>query len=109
MRVYHLSSSVARSTVDLRNYESVITEAVTTVMSGKDVTIVVYKENYTVSPAPSKSEAIKIGRLICKSALSQYCIQIPKLFTGENVKPKKEESNESRTEPKAKHPMGGHQ
>ena len=109
MRIYHLSSSAARRTVDLRNYESVICEAVTTVMSGKSVIVVVNKDSYTVSPTPTKSEAIKIGRLICKSALSQYCIQIPKLFTGENVKPKKEELNESRTEPKAKHPMGGHQ
>lgn len=94
--------------MDLRNYESVITEAVTTVMSGKDVTVVVNKDSYTVSPAPSKSEAIKIGRLICKSALSQYCIQIPKLFTGENIKPKKEELNESRTEAKTNHGLGGH-
>ena len=109
MRVYHLSSGAARRTVNLCDYESVITEAVTTVMSAKNVTVVVNKDSYTVSPAPSKSEAIKIGRLICKSALSQYCIQIPKLFTGENVKPKKEELNESRTEPKAKYPMGGHQ
>ena len=109
MRVYHLSSGAARRTVNLCDYESVITEAVTTVMSAKDVTVVVNKDSYTVSPAPSKSEAIKIGRLICKSALSQYCIQIPKLFTGENVKPKKEELNESRTEPKVKHRMGGHQ
>ena len=109
MSIYHLSSSAARRTVDLRNYESVITEAVTTVMSAKDVTVVVNKDSYMVSPAPSKSEAIKIGRLICTSALSQYCIQIPKLFTGENVKPKKEELNESRTEPKVKHRVGGHQ
>lgn len=109
MRVYHLSSGTARRTVNLCDYELVITEAVTTVMSGKDVTVVVNKDSYTVSPAPNKSEAIKIGRLICKSALCKYCVQIPKLFTGENVEPKKEELNESRTEPKVKHRMGGHQ
>ena len=109
MRVYHLSSSVARSTVDLRNYESVITEAVTTVMSAKNATVTVNNDSYTVSPTPTKSEAIKIGRLICKSALSKYCVQRPVLFTGENIKPKKEELNEARTEPKVKHRMGGHQ
>lgn len=109
MRIYHLSSSAARRTVDLRNYESVICEAVAIVMSGKNATVTVNKDSYTVSPTPTKSEAIKIGRLICKSALSQYCVQIPKLFTGENVEPKKEELNESRTEPKVKHRMGGHQ
>ena len=104
MRVYHLSSSVARSTVDLRNYESVITEAVTTVMSGKDVIVVVNKDSYTVSPTPSQSQAIRIGRLICKSDLNQYCIQIPKLFTGENIETK-EESNEPRNKNDR---MGGH-
>lgn len=109
MRVYHLSSGAARRMVNLGDYESVICEAVTTVMSGKNVIVVVNKDSYSVSPTPTKSEAIKIGRLICKSALSQYCIQIPKLFTGENVKPKKEELNESRTEPKVKHRVGGHQ
>ena len=109
MRVYHLSSGAARRTVDLRLYESVIAEAVTTVMSAKSATVTVNKDSYIVSPTPTKSEAIKIGRLICKSALSKYCVQRPVLFTGENVEPKKEELNESRTEPKTKHPMGGHQ
>ena len=103
MRVYHLSSGTARSTVDLRNYESVITEAVTTVMSGKDVIVVVNKDSYTVSPAPSQGEAIRIGRLICKSDLNQYCIQIPKLFTGENIETK-EELNDQRNNNR----MGGH-
>ena len=109
MRIYHLSSGAARRSVDLRDYADVITNAVTSVMSSKNVTVIIDKDSYTVSPDPSKSEAIKIGRLICKSALSQHCVQIPKLFTGENVEPKKEELNESRTEPKVKHRMGGHQ
>lgn len=104
MRVYHLSSGAARRTVNLCDYESVITEAVTTVMSGKDVTVVVNKDSYTVSPAPSQGEAIRIGRLICKSDLNQYCIQIPKLFTGENI-----ETKEEPNEPRNNHDrMGGH-
>ena len=104
MRVYRLSSGSARRAVDLRTYESVITEAVTTVMSGKDVTVIVDKNSYTVSPTPSQGEAIRIGRLICKSDLNQYCIQIPKLFTGENIETK-EESNEPRNKNDR---MGGH-
>ena len=59
MRVYHLSGN-ARRTVDLRDYESVITEAVTTVMSKKDVTVIVDKDSYTVSPTPSQGEAMAI-------------------------------------------------
>lgn len=95
MRVYHLSSGDARRTVDLRDYADVIIKAVTSVMSDKDVTVVIEKDSYTVSPTPTQGEAIRIGRLICKSDLNQYCIQIPKLFTGENIETK-EEPNEPR-------------
>ena len=104
MRVYHLSSGDARRTVDLRDYAEVITNAVTSVMSEKDVTVIVDKDSYTVSPTPTQGEAIRIGRLICKSDLNQYCIQIPKLFTGENIETK-EESNEPRNN---NNRMGGH-
>ena len=103
MRVYHLSSGDARRTVDLRDYADVITNAVTSVMSDKDVAVVIKKDSYTVSPAPTQGEAIRIGRLICKPDLNQYCIQIPKLFTGENIETK-EEVNESRNNDR----MGGH-
>lgn len=103
MRVYHLSSGDARRTVDLRDYADVITNAVTSVMSSKDVTVIINKDSYTVSPTPTQGEAIRIGRLICKSDLNQYCIQIPKLFTGENIEPK-EEPNEPRNNDR----MGGH-
>lgn len=103
MRVYHLSSGDARRTVDLRDYADVIANAVTSVMSSKDVTVAVNKDSYTVSPTPTQGEAIRIGRLICKSDLNQYCIQIPKLFTGENIETK-EEPNEPRNNDR----MGGH-
>ncbi len=103
MRRYTLSSGVARKKVDLREYEDIITEAVMEVMTNKQAKVTVYKDNYTVSPAPNKGEAIRIGRMICKSSLNQYCIQIPKLFTGEEIETK-EEKNES----KANHRMGGH-
>ena len=104
MRIYHLSSGAARRSVDLRDYADVITKAVTSVMSSKDVTVIVDKDSYTVSPAPSQGEAIRIGRLICKSDLNKYCIQIPKLFTGENIETK-EELNDQRNNNDR---MGGH-
>ena len=104
MRVYHLSASDARGKVDLRIYADVITNAVTSIMSGKDVTVIVDKDSYTVSPTPSQSQAIRIGKLICQSELNQYCIQIPKLFTGKNIETK-EESNEPRNNNDR---MGGH-
>ncbi len=97
MRRYYLTSGDARRTVDLRDYADVITKAITTIMTGKDVTVIVNENSYAVSPAPSRSEAIKIGRLICKSTLSKYCVQRPVLFSGEDVEIKKEEPNESRT------------
>lgn len=97
MRRYSLTSGDARRTVDLRDYADVITNAITTIMSGKDVTVVVKKDCYIVSPTPSRGESIRIGRLICKSTLCQYCVQRPVLFSGEDVEPKKEESNEPRT------------
>lgn len=103
MRRYTLTSGAARRTVDLRDYADVITKAVTSVMSSKDVTVIVDKDSYTVSPAPSQGEAIRIGRLICKSDLNQYCIQIPKLFTGENIETK-EELNDQRNNDR----VGGH-
>lgn len=97
MRRYSLTSGDARRTVDLRDYADVITNAITTIMSGKDVTVVVKKDCYIVSPTPSRGESIRKGRLICKSTLCQYCVQRPVLFSGEDVEPKKEESNEPRT------------
>ncbi|MBR2405648.1 MAG: hypothetical protein IKB04_01165 [Clostridia bacterium] len=103
MRRYSLSSSDARRTVDLRDYEKVIAEAVTSVMTGKDVKVVVYKDCYTVTPTPNKGEANRIGRMICRSTLNQYCVQIPKLFTGEEI-----ETKEEVNEPSTKYRMGGH-
>ncbi len=110
MKRYTLASVDARAQIDLRLYQDIIVEAVATVMTGKGVTVVVEKDCYYLSPSPSQGEAVKIGRLICRSTLNKHCVHIPKLFNGVEVKPKKkEELDESRTEPKTKHPMGGHQ
>lgn len=106
MRRYYLTSAAARRSVDLRDFADVITNAVTTTMTGVDITVVVEKDSYIVSPAPSRGQAIKIGRLICRSKLNKYCVQIPKLFTGFDVETKKEELDESRAEQKTNHGVG---
>ena len=62
---YTLASGDARRNVDLRDYKDIIVEAVATVMTEKDVTVVVEKDCYYLSPSPSQGEAVKIGRL-CK-------------------------------------------
>lgn len=102
MRRYTLASTEARSAVDLRDYKDVITNAVREVMAGvNNLKVVVTKDYYTVSPTPEKGDAIRIGRIICKSALNRHCVQIPKLFSSIEVK---ESDNGERKE----HQMGGH-
>lgn len=80
MRKYTLASVEDRETVDLRNYEAVITEAVHAALPNAVVTV--EKNCYYVTPTPSQGEAIRIGRQICQSPLKHYCVQIPKLFSG---------------------------
>ena len=82
MRKYTLANPQAKSTVDLTDYSDVIANAVMDVMKDvDDVTVLGEKDCYYVSPTPSQGAAIRIGRMICKSALSAHCIHIPKLFT----------------------------
>ena len=78
MRKYTLASVDARNGVDLRDYEDIIVDAVHSVRVEKDC--------YYVSPTLSKGDAVKVGRLICKSKLSRYCIHIAKLFSSVEVK-----------------------
>lgn len=102
MRKYTLASADSRASVDLRDYKDVITDAVNEVMAGVDnLEVIVTKDYYTVSPTPEKGDAIRIGRIICKSALNRHCVQIPKLFSSIEVK---ELDNGERKE----HQMGGH-
>ena len=102
MRKYTLASADSRASVDLRDYKDVITDAVNEVMAGVDnLEVIVTKDYYTVSPTPEKGDAIRIGRIICKSALNRHCVQIPKLFSSIEVK---EQTNGERKE----HQMGGH-
>lgn len=102
MRKYTLASPDARVSVDLREYDDVIIAAVMDVMNDEDVEVVVRQDCYYVSPTPSKGDAIRIGRLICKSALGNHCVKIPKLFSSIEV----EEEPNDETEQQKQH--GGH-
>lgn len=106
MRRYYLVSLEAKKNVDLRYFEGVIVDAVMEVMKGKDgVSVAVCQQYYEVSPSPSRSQAVAIGRKICKSGLSEHCVRIPKLFSSSEVKLCKEEKNDA----KKANRMGGHQ
>lgn len=63
----------------------------------------VEKDFYTVSPTPTRSEAVRIGRMLSnKDILGKYCIYVPKLFYGEDVEKRGMENHAE-----AKH-YGGH-
>ena len=92
MRKYTLSDSGSKDKVDLRGYEELITEAVLAVMPGATVTV--ERDCYYVTPTPKPGDARKIGRQICKSGLSQYCIQISKLFCSVEIMEVKNEASD---------------
>ena len=92
MRRYTLASLEHKQNVDLRDYESVIIEAVMAGMKDvENVSVVVYERYYEVSPSPSRGAAIAIGRAICKSGLGKCCVQIPKLFSSVEILKDEEE------------------
>ena len=84
MRKYTLASPTARNDVDLRQYKTIIEEAVHEIMP--QAKVVVTQDCYYVSPSPDPNDARKIGRTICQSELKHYCVLIPKLFTSIKVK-----------------------
>ena len=92
MKKYTLASSNARKNVDLQAYEDIIIKSVTDVMGSRVDKVVVEQDCYYVSPTPSKGEAIRIGRSICKSVLGKYCVQTPKLFLSVEME---EENNDN--------------
>lgn len=100
MRRYSLADGSKRSTVDLRDYEDVIVKAVQEFAPG--TTVVVSKNYYTVQEPLSHSQAVKIGRKICESDLSQHCIKLSKLFNSTVIK---EATNDNRHKQKQ---TGGH-
>lgn len=92
MRKYSLANGPMRSVVDLRDYSDIITAAVQEFAPGS--TVVVCKDHYTVLEPLTQSQAVKIGRRICESNLSQYCIKLSKLFSSKEVP--NEESKQSK-------------
>lgn len=84
MRKYTLASTDAKSQVDLTAYTDVITKAVHEVMP--QAKVIVERDAYLVDPAPSKGDAIRIGRSICKSTLARHCVHVPKLFNSIPIK-----------------------
>lgn len=104
MRKYYLASQDAKQKVDLRDYEDVIVGAVMEVMKDVEgVSVVVHEKYYEVSPSPDRGHAVAIGRMICKSGLSQHCVMIPKLFLSIEVLSKEEQKDEEKT-----NRLGGH-
>lgn len=79
MRKYTLASPSAKTSVDLRVYTDVITEAVHQYMPL--ATVRIEQDCYYIDPTPSQGDAIRIGRQICQSDLKLYCVQVPKLFS----------------------------
>ena len=101
MRKYSLANIEKRGVIDLRDYEDVIVAAVEEFAPG--ITVTVCKDCYIVNEQLSQSQAVKIGRRICESNLSQHCIKLSKLF---NSKVVKENVNDNRE--KQKRPGGHH-
>lgn len=99
MRKYALADGKKRASVDLRDYEDVIVAAVQEFAEGN--TVVVTQHYYTVAEPLTQSQAVKIGRKICESSLSQHCIKLSKLFNSTLVK----EKDNDRTKQKQ---TGGH-
>lgn len=100
MRKYALANGQKRGMVNLRDYEDIIISAV--LEFAPDATVAVFRDCYTVDRSLTQSQAVKIGRRICESTLSQHCIKLSKLFTSTVIK---EETDDNRNEQKQ---MGGH-
>ena len=90
MRKYTLANSACRGVVDLRDYKDIIVSAVSEFAPGTTVTVT--KDYYTVNEPLTQSQAVRIGRKICESSLSQYCIKLSKLFNSTLVKEKTDEN-----------------
>lgn len=86
MRKYILADGQKRASVDLRDYKDIIVAAVQEFAPGN--TVVVEQRYYTVKEPLTQSQAVKIGRKICESSLSQHCIKLSKLFNSTLVKEK---------------------
>ena len=100
MRKYTLANSACRGVVDLRDYEDIIVSAVQEFAPGTTVTVT--KDYYTVNEPLTQSQAVRIGRRICESSLSQHCIKLSKLFNSTLVKEKTDDNRRKQKQ------AGGH-
>ena len=100
MRKYSLADASKRSVVDLRDYEGIIRAAIKEF--APEATVNIFKGYYTVTEQLSQSQAVKIGRRICESSLSQHCIKLSKLFNSKVVKEKIDDNKEEQKR------LGGH-
>lgn len=95
MRKYTLANSLCRGSVDLRDYADVIVSAV--LEFAPSATVVVKKDHYTVNEPLTQSQAVRIGRRICESDLSQHCVKMSKLFNSVVVKEKANDDRSKQT------------
>lgn len=104
MRKYWLADSKRRCNVDLTSYAPEIKAAVHDAMPSAVVEVT--SLYYTVSPSPTLSQAIKIGRKLSSSqVLGEYCISIPKLVYSEEIEEKHRKGDEPEHET---NDAGGH-
>ena len=82
MREFRLASSSASVNVDLWDFEELIISTVTTVIPKAKVKV--YKDRYTIDDV-SKGESISIGKILAKTMMGHYCIQLSKLFCGTEI------------------------
>lgn len=100
MRRYSLADGKKRGKVDLRDYEDIIVAAVREFAPGN--TVVVTSDYYIVKDPLTQSQAVRVGRRICESNLSQHCIKLSKLFNSRIIK---EKADDNRSKQKQ---IGGH-
>ena len=84
MREYRFTNAFARDTVDLTEYADIIKNAVAEI--APNATVKVYSDRYTIDDI-TRIESVLIGRLLSKTALSEYCtkVEISRLFYGQAV------------------------
>ena len=84
MREYRFTNAFARDTVDLTEYADIIKNAVAEV--APKAVVNVYPDRYTIDNI-TRIESVLIGRLLSKTALSEYCtkVEISRLFYGHAI------------------------
>ena len=83
MKKYVLASEEARKTVDLRNYEEMITDVIFDVIDEDDLVVITRKDCYILDrdQQTTEDEETSIEKTLLNSELSQYCTEDGTLFT----------------------------